>query len=579
MFHPLSRMIRSAASLPRYSRLAHRRRRSRFQSRPKTLVPVAGILICMVFIISAAATAATVEMVTVGDPGNAPDPSTGGRFGAVAYQYRIGKYEVTLGEYTAFLNAVAKSNPYGLFTPDLQSADLVGGIARSGHQANYALGGVYAMTQSVNVVAGQSYTSGGGGLSNTASSYGTFDHHGNVSEWNELIGGTAASFNMGTPGGLRGGREGSWRDTDSSQIASTRRGGFSARASGGNVGFRLAGAATAPAPEIDPNSLGSEAALLAGVLGWLERRRGPRRASRYSRARQRTASAELLAGTAWAAVALAAAMIIGRPVAAATTDTVQYLSSPSSYGAVGNGLNLEFGTKAFPPLAETALEAYQVQGSGPVTLTFRMHADTGTFRFNFGYYKYLPALNSIDTSTTAGKQAYATTALAAGNAVLVFNDVIHDPGATTTKTVNGGDLLGFFLIPDDTLANFQTSPGSFAVTGVGSATFGIGGPKRWPFFGYAAANPGGKDQLMSFAGTSKATGKRSNMFAWEDISRAALPGDFVGDNAFNDLIFAVEGVEAAATTPSAIPEIDPGSVAGVAALVIATLAWIERRRR
>jgi hypothetical protein len=208
-----------------------------------------------------------------------------------------------------------------------------------------------------------------------------------------------------------------------------------------------------------------------------------------------------------------------------------------------------------------------------------MHADTGSFQFNFGYYNYLPSLNAIDTSTTAGKQAYATTALAPGNAVLVFNDVIHDPGATTTKTVNGGELLGFFLIPDDTLANFQTSPGSFAVTGVGSATFGIGGPRRWPFFGYAAANPGGKDQLMSFSGTSRATGRRSNMFAWEDNSRASLPGDFVCDNAFNDLIFAVEGVEASVTSPLAIPEIDPGSAENVVTLVIMTRARIGRRRR
>jgi formylglycine-generating enzyme required for sulfatase activity len=47
------------------------------------------------------------QMVTVGNAGNASD-SNG--YGAVAYEYQIGKYGVTIGQYTAFLNAV---NPNG----------------------------------------------------------------------------------------------------------------------------------------------------------------------------------------------------------------------------------------------------------------------------------------------------------------------------------------------------------------------------------------------------------------------------------------------------------------------------------
>lgn len=47
----------------------------------------------------------TIEMVPVGDPGNAADPTTG--YGAVASNYSIGKYEVTVAQYVAFLNAVA----------------------------------------------------------------------------------------------------------------------------------------------------------------------------------------------------------------------------------------------------------------------------------------------------------------------------------------------------------------------------------------------------------------------------------------------------------------------------------------
>ena len=58
----------------------------------------------------------TVETVTVGNPGNAGDPiEFQGTFGTVGYVYAIGRYEVTAGQYAAFLNAVAASDPYLLY--------------------------------------------------------------------------------------------------------------------------------------------------------------------------------------------------------------------------------------------------------------------------------------------------------------------------------------------------------------------------------------------------------------------------------------------------------------------------------
>jgi sulfatase modifying factor 1 len=69
--------------------------------------------------------AVNIEWVTVGNPGNAPDTevmiccSTTGAgtsgYGSVSYEYRIGKYEVTAGQYTEFLNAVAADDTYGLW--------------------------------------------------------------------------------------------------------------------------------------------------------------------------------------------------------------------------------------------------------------------------------------------------------------------------------------------------------------------------------------------------------------------------------------------------------------------------------
>ena len=58
---------------------------------------------------------ASLEFVTVGDPGNAADTATGSRYGSVPYVYQMGKYDVTVGQYCQFLNAVAKTDTYGLY--------------------------------------------------------------------------------------------------------------------------------------------------------------------------------------------------------------------------------------------------------------------------------------------------------------------------------------------------------------------------------------------------------------------------------------------------------------------------------
>jgi formylglycine-generating enzyme len=66
-------------------------------------------------------------VVAVGNPGNAPDTRynaiSGVSAGAVPYVYNIGKFEVTAGQYTAFLNAVAKTDAYGLYNVDMTSSE------------------------------------------------------------------------------------------------------------------------------------------------------------------------------------------------------------------------------------------------------------------------------------------------------------------------------------------------------------------------------------------------------------------------------------------------------------------------
>jgi formylglycine-generating enzyme required for sulfatase activity len=78
--------------------------------------------------------------VTVGNPGNAADTryETPG-YGAVPYTYNIGKFEVTASQYTAFLNAAAATDTYGLYNTRMADPTnwLGCNIQRSGFSGSY----------------------------------------------------------------------------------------------------------------------------------------------------------------------------------------------------------------------------------------------------------------------------------------------------------------------------------------------------------------------------------------------------------------------------------------------------------
>jgi sulfatase modifying factor 1 len=75
-----------------------------------------------------------IQTVLVGDAGNADESTWGG----VAYPFRIGRFEVTAEQYCVFLNAVAKSDPYGLFDVKMQDTAAVATITRSGSSGSYS---------------------------------------------------------------------------------------------------------------------------------------------------------------------------------------------------------------------------------------------------------------------------------------------------------------------------------------------------------------------------------------------------------------------------------------------------------
>lgn len=81
-------------------------------------------------LISSASASVTIDWVTVGNAGNAAD-TTG--YGAVGYEYKIGKYEVTNAQYGTFLNAAAKTDSYGLYNTNMSTY----GITRNGTSDNY----------------------------------------------------------------------------------------------------------------------------------------------------------------------------------------------------------------------------------------------------------------------------------------------------------------------------------------------------------------------------------------------------------------------------------------------------------
>ncbi len=93
----------------------------------------------VVLLAGSAASAIVIPTVTIGAPGNAADPATGNLYGSVGYVYNLGTTEVTNAQYTAFLNAVAASDPNGLYHTSMGFPGIGqwGGITRSGSPGSY----------------------------------------------------------------------------------------------------------------------------------------------------------------------------------------------------------------------------------------------------------------------------------------------------------------------------------------------------------------------------------------------------------------------------------------------------------
>ena len=90
-----------------------------------------------------------LEFVPVGNPGNTADTAvmttdatTG--YGSVSYAFRIGKYEVTNDQYSEFLNAVAATDPNGLYDTSMGTGEN-GGIVQDGASGSFIYSAKLAM--------------------------------------------------------------------------------------------------------------------------------------------------------------------------------------------------------------------------------------------------------------------------------------------------------------------------------------------------------------------------------------------------------------------------------------------------
>ncbi len=94
----------------------------------------------------------SVQMVPVGNAGNPNDPGTGNLYGGVAYNYNISKFETTIGQYTQFLNAVAKTDTYGLYNTNMATNPNIAGIARSGASGSYTYSAIGSANKPISYV-------------------------------------------------------------------------------------------------------------------------------------------------------------------------------------------------------------------------------------------------------------------------------------------------------------------------------------------------------------------------------------------------------------------------------------------
>ncbi|WP_218653202.1 putative Ig domain-containing protein [Nostoc sp. TCL26-01] len=138
------------------------------------------------------------------------------------------------------------------------------------------------------------------------------------------------------------------------------------------------------------------------------------------------------------------------------------------------------------------------------------------FRNEFGIYKVLNAQGQVG-NLLPDDAGYSQKALASNNYQVIFRNN-QQAGAKTEINLEAGSLYGFYIIADNTTANFVSlNPNNLITT------------EPLAFFSFSQANPDNKfDHLIAIIDRVKGT----TQFAWEDLANG-------GDRDFNDLVFTL----------------------------------------
>lgn len=253
-------------------------------------------------------------------------------------------------------------------------------------------------------------------------------------------------------------------------------------------------------------------------------------------------------------VGRAALAVLALSALHARADVIRHFdppgTAPGQFGLVSQLLNF-VSIGSLNAASETTATSFRVPGSGLTDVTFNYVFDNGAFNFSFGMYE----LNAVTADSVGDRLTYATQALAA--ATEIFDDRTSSPGASRTVRLAGGQELGFYLIPNNTLEAFRRNPAQFYAGG--------GDLFRSPLFSVSDANPGRYDQFLSFLGNGR------TLFTFEDLTRAG-PSDL----SFGDIAFRIDA-ELVPGGSAAVPE--PATVVLVGLGVVGAALVTRRRTR
>lgn len=148
-------------------------------------------------------------------------------------------------------------------------------------------------------------------------------------------------------------------------------------------------------------------------------------------------------------------------------------------------------------------------------LTFHFDGAPGSFLTSFGFFD----VSTVSADPVLAPRDYALQAIS--NATMAFDERSDPIGSTFAASVPAGTELGFFVLPDDTAADFLANPDNY---------YGPQATRRAPLFSLPDANPGQFDQMQASirVGTTR--------LSFEDLSR--LPGGGSDQN-FTDVRISI----------------------------------------